>query len=45
MRKGDFVVEHPAVKVAVDATVIKTFWNKGEMHEVPISKIDTFDVP
>jgi len=45
MRKGDFVVERPAVKVVVDATVIKTFWNNGEMHEAPISKIDTFDVP
>ena len=44
-RKGVFVVEPPAVQVAVSAVIIQTYWNKGEMHEVPNSKIDTFNVP
>jgi hypothetical protein len=44
-RKGVFVVEHPTVQVAVSAAIVQTYWNKGEMHEAEISKIDTFHVP
>jgi len=44
-RKGAFVVEPPAVQVAVSAAIIQTYWNKGEMHEATISKIDTFNIP
>jgi len=44
-RKGAFVVELPAVQVTQSAEVIKTFWNNGEMHEVPESKIETITIP
>jgi len=43
-RRGAFVVEPPRVEVALNAAIIRTFWNKGEMHEVPSRDIDTFDV-
>lgn len=43
-RKGVFVVELPAVNVVLNAAVISTYWNKGEMHEVPDRDLDAFDI-
>jgi len=44
-RKGAFVVEMPAIHVTNTAAIVQTYWNKGEMHEVQPTKLDTFNVP
>jgi hypothetical protein len=40
------VIENPiGNNVALTADIVATYWNKGELHKVPNSKIDTFDIP
>jgi hypothetical protein len=35
----------PNVAITTKAEVIETYWNKGELHEVPESKIETITIP
>ena len=44
-RSGAFVVELPTVQVATDAAIIGTRSNKSELHKVPNSKIESFNIP